>query len=127
MNLFECFNSGKLVIPGLERDFSSINWSKHATFEGVELKHIITAAQTGGQYSYHLVRISPNKKIELHTHETQLETHEIIAGTGTCLNDNININYAPGTISVFPIGVKHEVTANEDGLYLFAKFFPALC
>ncbi|WP_347223788.1 hypothetical protein [Bacteroides congonensis] len=27
------------------------------TFEGVELKHIITAKDTDGKFSYHLVRI----------------------------------------------------------------------
>ena len=32
-----------------------------------------------------------------------------------------------GVISIFPIGVPHEVLAGADGLYLFAKFMPALC
>lgn len=127
MKLFENFNNGKLVTPEKEWDFGSISWSKHAKFAGVELKHIITAGQTGGQYSYHLVRIAPNKKIGLHTHETQSETHEVISGSGTCLNNETVISYAPGTISIFPVGIKHEVTASTDGLYLFAKFFPALC
>ena len=37
------------------------------------------------------------------------------------------IAYEPGVISVFPAGIPHEVNASEDGLYLFAKFIPALC
>lgn len=95
-NLFEKFNEGgKLLLPDATITFDVIPWSKHPTFEGVELKHIITSERTDGQFSYHLVRIAPNKKIGNHIHEKQLETHEVIAG--------------------------------DDGLYLFAKFMPALC
>ncbi len=32
-----------------------------------------------------------------------------------------------GILSIFPANVPHEVNAGEDGLYLFAKFMPALC
>jgi quercetin dioxygenase-like cupin family protein len=63
----------------------------------------------------------------MHVHENQLETHEVINGTGTCINNNVKINYSPGIISIFPMNIMHEVTASDDGLYLFAKFFPALC
>lgn len=82
-NLFEKFDEeGKLLLPGAEVSFDAIPWSKHPTFEGVELKHIITSEKTGGQFSYHLVRIAPNKKIGNHIHEKQLETHEVISGAG---------------------------------------------
>lgn len=100
MNTFETFNNGKLVTPAATKDFSVIPWREHPNFTGVELKHI---------------------------HETQLETHEVIAGNGTCINEGTAITYEPGVISVFPAGIPHEVTADEDGLYLFAKFMPALC
>lgn len=78
----------------------NIEWSKHPTFDGVELKHIVTAKDTDGLFSYHLVRIAPNCSIKEHIHETQLETHEVISGKGLCIN------------------------AGEEGLYLFAKFMP---
>ena len=126
-NLFESFNNGSLSLPTTVVKFADIPWSKHPAFDGVELKHIVTAKDTGGGFSYHLVRISPNKRIENHIHETQLETHEVIAGSGVCINDGIAIRYEVGTISVMPIGIPHEVTAGKDGLYLFAKFIPALC
>jgi len=127
MNTFEAFNNGKLLTAAATKDFSNIPWSKHPTFAGVELKHILTSEETGGDYSYHLVRIAPNCSIGEHIHETQLETHEVIAGNGTCINEGTSIPYEPGIISIFPANVPHEVNAGEDGLYLFAKFMPALC
>ena len=127
-NLFEKFNEGgKLLMPETTVAFDTIPWSKHPAFEGVELKHIITSERTGGQFSYHLVRIAPNKKIGSHIHEKQLETHEVISGTGVCVNDSVELPYEAGVISIFPIGVPHEVIAGDDGLCLFAKFMPALC
>ena len=127
-NLFEKFNEeGKLLLPEATITFDVIPWSKHPTFEGVELKHIITSERTDGQFSYHLVRIAPNKKIGNHIHERQLETHEVIFGTGVCVNDGVELPYEAGVISIFPIGVPHEVIAGDDGLYLFAKFMLAFC
>ena len=127
-NLFEKFNEGgKLLLPDATITFDAIPWSKHPAFEGVELKHIITSERTDGQFSYHLVRIAPNKKIGNHIHEKQLETHEVISGTGVCVNDGVELSYEAGVISIFPIGVPHEVIAGDDGLCLFAKFMPALC
>lgn len=125
--VFEAFNDGKFSIPGNTKTFSEIPWSKHPTFEGVELKHIVTSKETGGAYSFHLVRIAPNKSILDHIHDPQLETHEVIAGSGICINDGTRINYVPGVISIMPTKVHHEVHAGDDGLYLFAKFMPALC
>jgi quercetin dioxygenase-like cupin family protein len=125
--VFEAFNKGTLRLPASTKEFDSIPWSKHPTFEGVELKHILTAKETGGAFSYHLVRIAPNCSIKNHIHETQLETHEIIAGIGSCKNAGVTLPYQRGTVSIFPAGVPHEVNAGSEGLYLFAKFFPALC
>jgi len=126
-NLFEAFNNGVLILPEKSAEFADIPWSKHPAFEGVELKALVTAKDTGGQFSYHLVRIAPNKSIQNHIHETQLETHEIIDGSGICINNSTRIPYNAGTLSIIPAGVWHEVCAGENGLYLFAKFIPALC
>lgn len=127
MTTFEIFNNGKLITPAATKKFRDIPWGEHPTFTGVELKHILTSEETNGAYSYHLVRIAPNCSIGKHIHEMQLETHEVIAGNGTCINEGTAITYEPGIISVFPAGIPHEVNAGEDGLYLFAKFLPALC
>ena len=127
-NLFEKFNEGgKLLLKDATVTFDAIPWSKHPASPGVELKHIITSESTDGQFSYHLVRIAPNKKIGNHIHKKQLETHEVISGTGVCVNDGVELLYEAGVISIFPISVPHEVIAGDDGLCLFAKFMPALC
>lgn len=125
--VFDAFNNGALKLPAQTIEFIDIPWCKHPTFEGVELKHILTSKETDNTFSYHLVRIAPNKSILEHIHETQLETHEVIAGNGICINDTQSIVYEPGTISIMPATVPHSVTAGENGLYLFAKFIPALC
>lgn len=125
--LFTRFDrDGKLLLPDREVSFGEIPWSKHPAFEGVELKHIVTSKQTGGQFSFHLVRIAPDQKIGSHIHKKQLETHEIIAGSGICINGGVAMRYEPGVISILPMDVEHEVTAGSSGLYLFAKFIPAL-
>lgn len=126
-NLFAKFDKkGRLLLSGKETLFGDIPWSEHPAFEGVELKHIVTSKQTGGQFSFHLVRIAPGQKIGSHVHKTQLETHEVIAGSGICSNGGAAMQYEPGVISILPMDVEHEVTAGSSGLYLFAKFIPAL-
>lgn len=127
MEIFERFNKGILVLPEKEVDFGKLAWSKHPIFEGVELKHIITAKDTEGKFSYHLVRIAPDCSIGNHIHETQLETHEVIGGSGSCVNAGSAVLYEVGTISIMQAGAPHEVTAGPQGLCLFAKFMPALC
>lgn len=126
-DLFEQFNCGQLILPNSQKVFNELEWCRHPVFEGVELKHIVTSADTNGEFSYHLVRIAPNKKIGLHVHETQLETHEVIDGSGICINEGREIKYSCGVISIMKMGTSHEVIAGSDGLYLFAKFIPALC
>lgn len=125
--VFEAFNKGCLIVPEKTINFEQVEWSKHPTFEGVELKHIIKGEQTDEKFSYHLVRIAPGKSIKNHIHQTQLETHEVIAGSGICINDGTEIKYEPGIISIIPAAIPHEVSAGDERLYLFAKFMPALC
>ena len=48
--------------------------------------------------SFHLVRIAAGKTIGIHR-----------------------------VISIIPAKIPHEVKAGNEGLYLFAKFMPALC
>lgn len=125
--LFEEFvEAGKLVSPNSLVCFKEISWHIHPTFVGVRLKHIVTAKDTDGKFSFHLVQIAPHKKIGNHYHGHQLETHEVIAGSGICVNNGVNINYTTGVISILPMNQEHEVIAGPEGLYLFAKFIPAL-
>ncbi len=125
-DLFEQFSQkGSFCTPDKNAAFADIPWSVHPTFDGVQLKTLINGEQTAGQFSYHLVCIAPNKKIGNHIHAERLETHEVIAGSGFCINNDEKIAYAPGVISIMSPKVAHEVWAGSDGLYLFAKFMPA--
>lgn len=127
LKLFNQFaENGRLACPGTEQNFAELPWAAHPTFTGVELKKLIGGAQTNGEFSFHLVRIAPGCQIGSHTHPSQLETHEVIAGSGLCVNNGAQIAYAPGVISIMPAGVPHQVSAGSDGLYLSAKFMPAL-
>ena len=125
--VFEAFENGRYETAETTVCFADIPWTKHAVFEGVAMKHLITACKTGGAYSYHLVRIAPCSAIGSHIHDPQQETHEVIAGSGTGLHGGKTTTYEPGVITVMPAGERHEVHAGENGLFLFAKFMPALC
>jgi quercetin dioxygenase-like cupin family protein len=126
MSVFDNFINGKLFYGGQEIDFTTIEWSPHAKFPGVELKHLITSELTDGAYSFHLVKVDPTMAIGVHKHESQLETHEVIEGSGYCITSGHEYLYEPGVIAILPAGIDHEVTAGDDGLCLFAKFIPAL-
>lgn len=66
-NLFEKFDhSGRLLLPDAAVPFGEIPWTAHPAFEGVSLKPLVCSEQTGGQFSFHLVRIAPNREIGLH-------------------------------------------------------------
>lgn len=125
--LFSKFETGKLATRNACRGLSSLPWCAHPTFEGVALKHVVRAADTDGRFSYHLVRIDPGKAIGRHIHETQLETHEVVSGSGVGVIGNAVCAYVPGTIAIMEAGIEHQVSAEEGGLLLFAKFLPALC
>ena len=125
--LFEEFDTGEFAIPQGGKRFADLAWNNHPAFDGVALKHLLEAKDTGGMFSYHLVRIAPGRAIGDHIHDPQTETHEVVAGHGLCRNDGREIPYRPGVISLFQPRTRHEVTAGEDGLLLFAKFMPPLC
>lgn len=125
-DLFKTFEEKGMLVYPEKIDFGSLPWNDHPIFEGVALKHLITSKQTSGLFSYHLVKVAPNKKIGMHVHEKQLETHEVIAGSGVCNSNNETYDYIPGHIGVFPMNVEHEIVAGEEGMYIFAKFIPAL-
>lgn len=124
--VFDLFENGTLKLPEGEKAFADIPWTAHAAFEGVELKHIVTSAESGGAFSFHLIRVAPGKKIGEHTHDVQTETHEVIAGGGTCINGNAEFAFEPGNVTIFSPKVPHQVIAGEEGIMVFAKFFPAL-
>ncbi|AIZ56909.1 AraC-like ligand binding domain protein [Candidatus Methanoplasma termitum] len=115
MNIAEAFELENIV-----------EFTPHKTFKGVYLKHLVTGERTEGRISSHLVKIEPLCVLDTHTHPEQIEIHEVIQGSGECLIAGRKLRYVPGTVTVIPQGTPHKVTAGENGLYLLAKFTPAL-
>ncbi|UOO37359.1 cupin [Oscillospiraceae bacterium CM] len=124
--LFEAFENGVLRVPNMTKPFADIPWTDHPAYGGVQLKHLITSKDTDGKFSYHLIRIAPNMSINGHMHQTQLETHEVISGTGVCVNNGQELAYETGVMTIFQPQTLHSVTAGDDGLQIFAKFMPPL-
>lgn len=126
-DIYEAYEKGTLSLAGATIHFADLPWVFHPVFPGVRLKHIVTSKETEGAFSYHLVWIDPGKRIGTHCHEQQVETHEVIAGSGICRNKETEYPYFIGSISLFEKATPHEVIAGNEGLFLFAKFFPPLC
>ena len=87
--IFEKFETGSLFFPDRTVCLGDIMWEEHPAFQGVALKHLLTSADSGGTFSYHLVRIAPGCEIGRHIHAAQLETHEVIAGSGACISRSL--------------------------------------
>ncbi|MHC1788239.1 cupin domain-containing protein [Solidesulfovibrio sp.] len=117
---------GRVHTPAGTRDAADLAWKDHPVFAGVRRRHLVTAADTDGALSCHIVRLDPGASLASHVHDGQWELHEVVAGSGVAGLAGRSLEYAPGVSAVIPRGVVHEVTAGESGLCLLAKFFPAL-
>jgi len=120
------FNKGKLYINGECVDIESLMWNEHPTDKGVFFKHIISGASTNSRLSYHLVKVNPDCEIDIHNHAGKTELHEIIGGRGHCMIEQEKIDYHKGVIGFIPADKNHLVKAEKEGLFILAKFFPAL-
>lgn len=126
MNAKKFLTEGRAVIGGCEYNFDNMEWSPHPAFKGVFLKHIIKAADTEKRLSCHIVKIEPHCELGSHIHEGRMELHEVIGGNGTCTIGEETFDYFSGTVSYIPDDIKHSVRAGSEGLYILAKFSPAL-
>lgn len=120
------FNKGILHINGKCIEIEKLDWNEHPAFKGVFLKHLIKGEDTNNQLSCHLVKINANCEIGLHNHVGKTELHEVIEGNGQCSIEKETINYQSGVITFIPADVNHLVKAGNEGLFILAKFFPAL-
>jgi quercetin dioxygenase-like cupin family protein len=125
-NMVQEFEDGEVYSASREAHIGEIDWASHSAFQGVSLKHLVTATDTEGRFSAHLVRVAAGCEIGNHTHAAQYELHEVVGGTGKCHMDGREIVYTPGICVVIPEGVQHRVVAGDEDLYLFAKFVPSL-
>lgn len=121
-SLFGSFTNGFLDIRGKRRDVAPLPWGEHKNFSGVFLKNIVTADDTDGAFTCHLVRIEPGCAIGLHAHADSVELHEVVAGEGVCVTPEGEIPYTPGVMAIMPQHAPHEVKAGGEGLCLLAKF-----
>ncbi len=124
--LFETFENGNVSGPEGQQAISSISWNEHQSFKGVFLKHLIKGNETGGLLSCHLVKVNPGCTIDSHVHTGKLEVHEVIGGSGSCIIGGKVVAYQPGSVALIPADVNHRVEAGDDGIYILAKFSPAL-
>ncbi|QZY53820.1 cupin domain-containing protein [Crassaminicella profunda] len=125
-NFIENFEKNKVSYLEKDEQIISLKWHPHPTFEGVYLKHLVQGVETNNQLSCHLVRVDPGCKIDTHIHEGKIEIHEVIQGNGVCLLDKKKIPYSPGSVAVIPADLTHKVVAGDSGIYILAKFTPAL-
>ncbi len=121
-----CFEGGRIAFLDRDQEAGELNWNAHPKFKGVFLKHLVRGEDVNGRISCHLVRIEGGCEIGEHAHPGMWELHEIIEGEGKCILGGKEIPYMAGTVAVIPEDTKHRVMAEKDGLYLLAKFLPAL-
>ncbi|MBI9048146.1 MAG: cupin domain-containing protein [Anaerolineaceae bacterium] len=126
MNTGKAFENGFVITKDEITKAEQIDFTPHAKFKGVYLKHLVTGAMTGQQVSSHLVKVEPNCVLDNHIHENNLEIHEVIAGSAKAIVGNQEVDYLPGTIGILPAGVPHRIVASDEGVYILAKFTPAL-
>ena len=126
-NLFlEKILTGNIYFADKQVEISALTWNPHPTFKGVYLKHLILGKDTGNQLSCHIVKIKDDCILDTHQHEGKIELHEVIYGEGKMLLDKKEIDYTIGKACIIPANVPLKVVAGKGGLYLFAKFTPAL-
>ena len=126
MNIANDFENGKIFTKTEIFNAQELDFVPHAKFKGVSLKHLVKGAMTGGLISSHLVRVEPGCVLDTHIHENNLEIHEVIAGSGKAMVGDKEVDYLPGVIGVLPAGMSHRIVAGEEGIYILAKFTPAL-
>ncbi len=115
-----------VFLPGQAIAVESQPWNPHPKFAGVALRHLVTGMDTGGRMSLHHVRIEPGCSIGDHAHEAQVESHDVLAGEGTCTLEGTKIPYIRGIVGIMPAEQVHRVDAGEQGLLLLATFSPPL-
>lgn len=123
---FETLDKGLIILADREQRVAETPWNAHPAFPGVWLKHLIKGADSGGLLSCHLVRVDPDCQIGDHLHKGQYELHEVVAGQGVCHFLGRELDYHPGVTALMPPDVNHRIVASGQGLWIMAKFMPAL-
>ena len=125
-DILQAFTDGQIFSNSHNEQVKDLPWHDHPTFPGVSLKHLVTAKNSAGKFSSHLVRVKRGCEIGEHIHEGKWELHEVFDGQGICLINGEKIDYVKGVAAVIPADIPHVVQATESDLYIMAKFVPAL-
>jgi len=125
-DLLELFEHGTVLFPDLEVRAAEKPWYASPTWKGVFLKDLVTGKETGGAFSYHLMRVERNSEIPDHAHETQWSWNVVLGGTGLFVLGGRRVPVEVGQTFVTPPQVHHAVSAGDDELSLLAIFVPAL-
>lgn len=125
MDITGYFEEGSIYVINGAIQSVTIEYIPHAKYKGVYLKHLVTGEKTNQQLSCHLVKVDPHCILDTHSHEKNLEIHEVIYGEGIFSMAEATFPYSIGSIGIIPANVPHKVEAGEKGLYILAKFSPA--
>jgi quercetin dioxygenase-like cupin family protein len=125
-NIVELFTSGKVIIPGKDIDETKLPWYEHPGFKGVFLKDLVTAEDTKGAFSCHIVKVEKGFDVGEHYHNAEWEFNEILEGSGSFVINGKKYQCKPGFSYATPPGVAHIVSAPDEDVYMLAKFVPAL-
>ena len=125
-DLSSLLENGAVIFPGHTTDAADRPWRAPPGSNGVFLKDLATGEETGGKFSYHLVRIEKNGEVADHDHETQWEWNMILRGKGTFLLGDKEVTIQPGQSFATPPKNHHTVSAGDEELSLVAVFVPAL-
>jgi len=126
LDILQAFQEGQVFSAAQEEHVKDLPWHEHPKIQGVALKHLITAKDSDGKFSSHLVRVNHGCEIGTHIHEGKWELHEVLGGCGKCRIDQKEVDYRAGVMAVIPADIPHVVAATESDLYILAKFVPAL-
>lgn len=120
------FEEARILFPDRDIRTAERDWYPNSAWDGVFLKDLVTGKETGGAFSYHLVRIRPHCEVPDHDHETQWEWNVVLGGRGSFLIGGKKVSVEVGQTFVTPPGDRHTVCADSEELTLLALFVPAL-
>jgi len=125
-DLSELFEKGAVLFPDLEVRAAERPWNASPAWNGVFVKDLVTGKETGGAFSYHLMRVERNCEIPDHDHETQWSWNVVLRGAGSFVLGGRRVPVEVGQTFITPPHVHHAVSAGDDEILLLAIFAPAL-
>lgn len=125
-SISELFEQGVVLFPDIEVRAAEKQWYASPAWPGIFMKDLVTGKETGGAFSYHLMRVDRNHEIPDHAHETQWAWNVVLGGTGSFVLGGRQVPVEVGQTFVTPPRIHHAVSAGDDELLLLAIFVPAL-